>query len=204
MKLTQTLLTAAAIGCCALSASADTTFTFYDSSTTIGAALSGQSSGSFTVSDIEITATASTDTFNATGSGFGINQAAGGDDTDGFDFTETAGDGIAEGFTLSFDQDVYLVDFSVYSWSVANGDEVSIMDNTTLVATITSTGSTSLGDYLLSENSELTIMTTAGIYGNGWSFDSITVSAVPEPSTFALLSGFCALGFVMLRRRSVK
>jgi hypothetical protein len=204
MTLTQTLLTAAAISCFAFSASADTTFTFDDSSTTIGAALSGQSSGSFTVNDIEITATASTDTFNATGSGFAINQTAGGDDTDGFDFTETEGDGIAEGFTLSFDQDVYLVDFSVSSWSTSGGDEVSIMDGTTLVATITSTGSTSLGDYLLSESSELTVMTTAGTYGNGWSFDSITVSAVPEASTFALISGFCALGFVMLRRRSVK
>jgi hypothetical protein len=201
MNLKQTLLAAAAISSLACIASADTTFIFDDESTTIGAGLDEVSSASFTQDGIEITASASTDLFNATSSNFGINQAASDDDTDGFDFTQTSGEGIAEGFTLSFDQDVYLVDFSVSSWNTG-GDEVSIMDGTTLVATISSTGTTSLSDYLLSSSSELSVMTTAGSYGNGWSFDSITVSAVPEPSTFALLSGFCALSFVMLRRRS--
>jgi hypothetical protein len=199
MKLTQTLLTAAAISCFAYSASAQTTFVFDDDSTTIGAGLDTQSTGSFTQDGIQITATASTDEFNAAGSFFGINQSASGDDTDSFDFTEAGGPGIAEGFTLSFDQDVQLVNFAVSSWSAGN-DEVTIMDGLTLVATISSTGVTSLGNYALSGSSPLTVMTTAGTYGNGWSFDSITV--VPEPGTFALLAGFAALGFVMLRRRS--
>ncbi|MDG1300278.1 MAG: PEP-CTERM sorting domain-containing protein [Opitutae bacterium] len=37
-----------------------------------------------------------------------------------------------------------------------------------------------------------------GFGGNGVSF---TLSAVPEPSTFAALAGLCALGAVMVRRR---
>lgn len=34
-----------------------------------------------------------------------------------------------------------------------------------------------------------------------FAIEGFTASVVPEPNTYALLSGFCALGFVMLRRR---
>jgi hypothetical protein len=30
------------------------------------------------------------------------------------------------------------------------------------------------------------------------------ITVIPEPNTYALLAGFCALGFVMVRRRSIK
>jgi hypothetical protein len=30
------------------------------------------------------------------------------------------------------------------------------------------------------------------------------ITVIPEPNTYALLAGFCALGFVMVRRRSMK
>ena len=88
--------------------SADIVYVFDDQTTTIGAGLDGQSTGSFTQSGVSgtatLTATTSTDDdFNATASGFGINQSASGDDTDGFDFTETSGPGVAEGLILSFD-----------------------------------------------------------------------------------------------------
>jgi hypothetical protein len=182
------------------SAYGQATFVFENSGTTIGGALSGQSSGSFAVDGIEITATASIDEFNATGSGFGINQSASGDDTDGFDFTETAGLGVAEGFTLSFDQAVTLISFDVSSWN-AGGDEVTLLDGATTIGTITSTGSTLLGNYALAHGSSIIVNTTAGTYGNGWSFGSITVSAVPEPGSFALIAGCLGMVSIMLKRR---
>jgi len=37
--------------------------------------------------------------------------------------------------------------------------------------------------------------------GNSVTFSNVTVSAVPEPSTFALLAGMGALGFILYRRR---
>jgi len=194
-KLTLTALVAMAgfVG----AAHAQTVFVFEGSGSTIGAGLSGELTGSFTVSGIEITATASEANFNATGSGFGINQAASGDDTDGFDFTN--GTDNSEGFTLSFDQAVYLNSFSVSSFG--SSDEVTITDSANSVATITSTGSTSLGNYLLGSGSTLNVSTTAGTYGNGWSFDSITVTAVPELRAYALIASLVCLTAVMTRRR---
>jgi hypothetical protein len=202
MKLTQTLLTVAAMSCFASFTSAQTTFIFEDHGTTIGAGLDDSASGSFTVDGIEMTASTSADNFNATSSGFGINQSATGDDTDGIDFATSSDEGIVESFTLVFDQAVTLGNFVVSSFGAS--DEVTLTDGANTVATITSTGLTSLGSYSLGSSSTLTVTTTAGSYGNGWSFDSITVSAVPEPGTYALLAGFSALSFVMLRRRSMR
>jgi len=202
-KLTHTLLTAAAISCFAYSASAQTTFTFLDDTTTIGSGLDGSSTGSFTVSGIEITATANDGVFNGTGSGFGINQTAIGDDTDGIDFAIPAdAPGIIESFTLTFDQAVILNSFEVSSFGAS--DEITITDGASTVATITSTGLTSLGNYNLGSSSTLSVTTSAGTYANGWSFDAITVTAVPEPSSFALLAGCFALASVMIRRRGIK
>lgn len=180
-------------------ATAQSTFVFEDQTTTIGSGLDDASSGSFTVSGIEISASSLSGPFNATASNFGINQPTGGDDTDGIDFAVGGGAAFAESFTLSFDQDVLLNTFDVSSFGAS--DEITLLDGGFTVATITSTGETSLGDYNLSSSSLLTVETTAGVFGNGWSFDSITVSAVPEPGTYALLAGTMALGFIMIRRR---
>ena len=93
--------------------SAQIVFEFDNQSTTLGAGLDGQTGGTFTIDGLEVTIAANTGAFNATSSGFGINQTASGDDTDGFDFRNADGPGVSEGFTFSFDKDVLLVDFDV-------------------------------------------------------------------------------------------
>ena len=47
------------------------------------------------------------------------------------------------------------------------------------------------------------IASADGAGSNSFRIDDVTArfTVVPEPDTYALLSGFCALGFVMLRRR---
>ncbi|MDF3130312.1 PEP-CTERM sorting domain-containing protein [Kiritimatiellaeota bacterium B1221] len=195
---TKLLVLLAALGLASVSSRA-ATFTFDDENTVLGSYFDGLTSGSYTIDGIKITLTSNFDEFNATGSNFGINQSASGDDTDGFDFDDTEGStgGLAEGFTISFDQDVELVSFTVSSWSAGN-DVVTISDDITTVTTITSTGTTSLGNYALAQGSTLSVDTTAGTYGNGWSFDSITV--IPEPSSIIMM-GLVGLASVMVLRK---
>ena len=186
-------------------ASADIVYVFDNQTTTIGAGLDGQSTGSFTQSGVSgtatLTATTSTgDDFNATGSGFGINQSASDDDTDGFDFTQPGGPGVAEGLILSFDTDVLLESIAVSSFS--STDEIEVVVGGTTVTTVDSTGTTSLSSFAVSAGTDVLINTTAGAYGNGWSLDSfgVTVVAVPEPGAVTLL-GLFSLGAIARRRR---
>lgn len=172
-------------------ANASVVLTFENQNSTIGAGLDNQTSGSFLIDGITISVNSASGPFNATASGFGINQAASGDDTDAFDFTEMAGPGIAENFTISFDQAVILNNFSVSSFG--SSDQIEILAGPALLATINTTGTSSLGNFVLPALTNLSINTTAGSYGNGWSFDSIEVTAVPEPSSFVLFAaGTCA------------
>ncbi len=169
------------------SAQADIVYEFRDETTTVGAGLDGQTTGSFLQGGVTMTATvalSTAGTFNGTGSFFGINQSAPGDDTDGFDFTETAGPGVAEGLTLSFDQTLQLEAIEVASFGGA--DEITITSGGSTIATITSTGSHSLGSFTLAADTDVEILTTAGSYGNGWSLVSFTVT--PEPSGISLLA----------------
>ena len=180
--------------------SAQTIFLFGNQNNGPGGFFDGKDEGSYTEGTIEITMISLLgDPFNATTGGFGINQDAGGDDTDAFDFTNGSS-GLTENFTISFDQDVILNSFEVSSFGAS--DQVLIVDDTTTVATITSSGVTLLGDYFLSASSTLNINTTAGSYGNGWEFEAITVTAaVPEPVTYALLASMLALASVMVHHR---
>ena len=187
-------------------ASADIVYVFDNQTTTIGAGLDGQSTGFFTQSGASgtatLTATSSTsDLFNATASEFGINQSASGDDTDGFDFTQSGGPGVAEGLILSFDTNVLLDTIDVSSFS-ADSDLIEVVVGGTTVATVDSTGTTSLDSFAVSAGTDVLINTTAGAYGNGWSLDSfgVTVVAVPEPGAVTLL-GLFSLGAIARRRR---
>lgn len=175
------LLTSSAI------ASADVVYEFRNENTTVGAGLDGQTTGSFEQDGVTMTATVALSTggvFNGTSNFFGINQDAGGDDTDGFDFTESGGPGVAEGLTLSFDRTLLLEEIEVASFGAS--DEITITSGGSTIATITSTGSHSLGSFQLAANTDVLITTTAGDYSNGWSLVSFTVT--PEPSSISLLA----------------
>ena len=70
-------------------------------------------------------------------------------------------------------------------------------------ATITGTGSNSDVYALAGDSSSFTLATPVGVNTSTFVLGSFTVdvAAIPEPGTYALLSGLLALGFVALRRR---
>ncbi len=181
----------------------DITYVFENATTTIGGGLDGMASGSFTQQGVQMTATSfvtnEASVFNSTNTGgFGINQTGSGDDTDGFDFTGANAGEEAEGLILSFDQNVDLVSIDIGSFNAGN-DEITITVGGTTVATITTGGLSSLGDFSVAANTDVEIITTGGVYGNGWSLNSFTVT--PEPGSLSLLAVAGVMGLRIRRRR---
>jgi hypothetical protein len=85
-----------------------------------------------------------------------------------------------------------------FSWSSLN----NMATNTTALTGTDGSTSVSLYLYQLTEGSTSagTLLGTFKLYDNGiLSFTSL--SAIPEPSTYAMILGVAALGFVMIRRR---
>ncbi|MGZ0657431.1 PEP-CTERM sorting domain-containing protein [Coraliomargarita sp. W4R53] len=215
MKLTHSLLTAAAISCFALSASAQTTFVFDDGSSTGAAGLALEAfvegvdaasmglntSGTYSQDGITLKAGTDFGKFNLTNSGFGPDQADSGDDSDTFD--TALGN---ESMVFSFDvAGTFLsIDFAGLDdtpetaiLSFAGGSTYNLTDGVTSDITVSG------NDFFGGINESFTagqLITLSISGGNGWTLENFTV--VPEPGTFALLSGFAALAFVMLRRRS--
>lgn len=178
---------------------AQVSFVFGDDNSPFFSALDNQASAVLNIGSIEMTITAKTGSFNFTSTDFGINQPASGDDTDGFNFEESGGAGVAEGFTVSFNQDVVLKSIAVSSFGAS--DLIQLLDGESSLLTISSTGLTDLADYHLSSSSVLSVDTIGGAYSNGWTLESITVAPVPEPSSYSLFGAAGALGFSVFRRR---
>lgn len=133
--------------------------------------------------------------FNQTGTGFGLNSSAStveGDDTDEFDENE--------GFTFSFDTTVLLQNVTVSSFGGSSAGAISF-DGGSTIASITATGMTSLSDTQVLQGTVLRFTSTGSGSTDQFSLDSLTVSAVPEPSTYATLGGLAILGFAATQRR---
>jgi len=165
-----------------------TVFNFRDTSAGPGVDLDGVASGSSTLGNVTLTMTLFPDgVFNQTTSGFGINAVTSADDTDEFD--------AGEGFTFSFDHNVTLDSVAVSLFGSGNSGRISY-DGGSVIGTITSTGTTILNSPLITSGTVLRFESLVGAF----SLDSLTVTAMPEPETAALLGGAGTLGLVFLHR----
>lgn len=111
----------------------------------------------------------------------------------------------SEGTAFVFDEDVTI---EFLDWVSFTTDSVELFNNNISLGTFT-TGTNSGGiNFTDSNPSLMSIFVNAGEefklqYSSGNFFlGQMGFNVVPEPSTYALLSGICALGFVMLRRRN--
>ncbi len=155
----------------------------------------GVASGSYSLSGIQVTVTANDGIVNATGSGLGINDSSSGDDTDGLDTIN-----LVEMLTISFDVDVMFDSLTL--GGVGGNDALSASFNGAAPVTLDSSGQYLLGVSLLAGET-LTLTATepsAQTPNNGVNITQFTVTAVPEPSSMALL-GLAGITTLFRRRR---
>jgi hypothetical protein len=113
---------------------------------------------------------------------------------------DIAGSGIdsGESITFIFDTNILITEFDLAAIDLTQLAEITIGGSIQTFGD--SVGDVHSGSFSLNAGQSL-------IFGfnetNGADYDiqAFTFTAVPEPNTYALLSGCCALGFAMLRRR---
>ncbi len=183
------LLLGAALSCPLLG---QTTFTFENNESAAGSYFHQKASGSVTSDGITLTASAFAEgegeVFWSNAADFGVNASGGEDTPDEFD--------TGEGMLFSFNQDVYLTGISVASFGNGSDSGTVSFDGGSTIASITATGLTSLGNTFVSNGTTLRFEALAGSF----TLESISISAVPEPSTYASLAGVAMLGFAAYRR----
>ena len=189
-------------------------FSFHDGSTTLtsGSDLdSGGSTGTSTVDGVILTAEAflggvTTGTvFNGATGGFGINATGAGDETQRFD-NDLGNESMVFSFSVggTFDSiDFEFIEDSAEavlsfdggnSYDIFAGSATETTGGTTDFHTITET-------FVAGQEITLSVSGTAAA-GENFSLQAFTItSAIPEPSTYALIFGGLALGIVMWKRR---
>lgn len=155
---------------------AGTLFDFENNTALIDALDDESGPVAFNNSGLVATFTASDGTMNITGSGFGLNSTISGDDTDAFD--------VGEWLDITFDSEVTLTNVDTASWSTSDGDEATIYVNGVSNGVITASGYNAFS-INVPTGQVLRISTTAGVVGNGWWLDSLSVDLSAPPGNSA-------------------
>ena len=119
-------------------------------------------------------------------------------------------DGTSEIVTITFDKAIEFnfIDFGGVGGTISDGAKLTIAGVSTDLFTGVTGFSGSSDTYTPSSPIEIAIGQSIGVTGSSAtsSFDiqTINVSIVPEPNTYALIAGMFALVSVMFQRRSVK
>ncbi|MDF7799802.1 hypothetical protein P4C99_10015 [Pontiellaceae bacterium B1224] len=154
--------------------------------------LDDQASGTVTNGGIRVTLVASSGELNRTTSGFGIN-GPGTDDSDALNLDQY--------IDLTFDLTVQFKNVDVSSWGAGSDGEVRLgMDNTfTNQGNISTTGDTAF-DFKVNMGQTVRIYATGETSPtNGFSVDSFSVEAIPEPAVVSLVLLFGS-GLLVMRR----
>ena len=130
---------------------------------------------------------------NSTAAEFGINASGSGDETALFDTNNGQ-----EALWVSFDRMVRIKSITVASFTAGNVETGAWQVADGPMVNFTSSGTYDV-DALLNPGAYFKVIAINEGGGNGWSLNSFTVEALPEPAT-ALMLGFGGLTAAVIRR----
>jgi hypothetical protein len=132
---------------------------------------------------------------NSTASEFGLNAAGSGDATSLFDTNNGQ-----EALWVSFDRAVTIKSMAVSSFTVGNVETGAYQVANGSLVNFTAGGTYTI-DTAMNQGAFFKVIALNEGGGNGWTLNSFTVEAVPEPATLILL-GFGGLAACIIRRVS--
>jgi hypothetical protein len=139
---------------------------------------------------------------NGASSSFGVNATGSGDETQRLD-NDLGVESIVFSFDIAGTLDSIDLRF-IESSGTMEGELVFDGGNTYQLNSVTATGTSDIAtigeSFTAGQSITLRIHSSAPASTN-FALEGITITAVPEPSSFAIFAGLSALGFIGLRRR---